>query len=86
MMENPQSKKEDNKIKAQKQVQLMDELYSDEIAAATANTTIYTGPLGSWDWNYHAKIQYYRKNPSNFLEEIYNIKLLPYQKYWLNKI
>jgi len=32
------------------------------------------------------KIQYYRKNPSNFLEEIYNIKLLPYQKYYLNKI
>lgn len=57
MMKNPWSKKEDNKIKAQKQVQLMDELYSDEIAAATANTTIYTGPLGAWDWNYHAKNQ-----------------------------
>lgn len=32
------------------------------------------------------KIQYYRKNPSNFLEEVYNIKLLPYQKDYLNKI
>ncbi len=32
------------------------------------------------------KIQYYRENPSAFLEEIYNIKLLPFQKYYLNKI
>ena len=32
------------------------------------------------------KIQYYRENPLNFLEEICNIKLLPYQKYYLNKI
>jgi hypothetical protein len=32
------------------------------------------------------KIQYYRENPSAFVEDIYNIKLLPYQKYYLNKI
>ena len=32
------------------------------------------------------KIQYYRENPLAFLEEICNIKLLPYQKYYLNKI
>ena len=32
------------------------------------------------------KIQYYRKNPLDFLEKNYNIKLLPYQEYFFNKM
>lgn len=53
MNTNPWKYKEDNKVKAQKQVKYMDEHFSEETAAAVANTTIYTGPIGEWDWTEH---------------------------------
>ena len=42
--------KEDNKIKAQKQIKYMDENFINETAAAVAGTVIYTGPIDEWNW------------------------------------
>ena len=50
MNANPWKYKEDNKIKAQKQIKYMDENFANEIAAAVAATNIYTGPLNKNDW------------------------------------
>jgi uncharacterized protein (TIGR02452 family) len=50
MKENPWRYKEDNKIKAQKQIKYMDKNFAKETAAAVANTNIYTGPLNKNDW------------------------------------
>ena len=50
MNTNPWRYKEDNKIKAQKQIKYMDENFDNETAAAVADTTIYTGPINKNDW------------------------------------
>ena len=50
MNANPWRYKEDNKIKAQKQIKYMDENFANETAAAVAGTVIYTGPIDVWDW------------------------------------
>ena len=44
MNANPWRYKEDNKIKAQKQIKYMDENFANETAAAVTNTRNYTGP------------------------------------------
>ena len=50
MNANPWKYREDNKIKAQKQIKYMDENFANETAAAVAGTAIYTGPIDEWNW------------------------------------
>lgn len=50
MKNNPWSHKEDNKIKAQKQIKYMDEHFSKETSCSIAETSIYTGPLDRVNW------------------------------------
>ena len=50
MKDNPWLHKEDNKIKAQKQIKYMDEHFSKETADSIIETSIYTGPLDRIDW------------------------------------
>lgn len=50
MKVSPWKYKEDNKIKAQKQIEYMDKHFAKETMTTVANTTIYTGPIDKWDW------------------------------------
>ena len=50
MKVSPWKYKEDNKIKAQKQIEYMNKNFANETKTTIANTIVYTGPINKWDW------------------------------------
>lgn len=76
MNANPWNYKEDNRIKAQRQVEYMDELFSTETATSVANTTIYTGPINKWDWteNSEGSTTYSQVEDMDTIQAIFHIK------------